>query len=136
MEGQSGLFIQPRQVQLPYIQNPKTMALKHSLLAAFIFFSIANHGQTEISTTTAVTAFKVETDNLKELTNFDWDLVVEMFETNAPETEIKIILAYNHKVQFNNTDVDNFELKVGKTSELASMIKKSKGIIAKLSSVN
>ncbi|MEB8327924.1 hypothetical protein OO009_01035 [Flavobacteriaceae bacterium KMM 6897] len=113
------------------------MVLKKSLLAAFIFFSIAIHGQTEISPTTAVTAFKVETDHLEELTNFDWDVVVDIFETNAPETEIKIILAYNHKVQFNHTNVDNFELKVGgKTSELALMIKKSKGIIAKLSTVN
>ncbi|MEB8346595.1 hypothetical protein OO010_11095 [Flavobacteriaceae bacterium KMM 6898] len=47
------------------------------------------------------------------MTNFDWDVVVDIFEANAPETKIKIILAYNHKVQFNNTNVDNFELKVG-----------------------
>lgn len=113
------------------------MVLKNCLLAAFIFFSIVIHGQTEITTTTTVTAFNLETDELEELTNFNWDVVLEMFENNAPETKISIVLAYNHKVQFNNTEIDNFELKVGgKTSELISMIKKSKGIITKLGSVN
>lgn len=122
---------------MPNIQNLKSMILKNSILAAFAFLSFAVNAQAEKATEIIVTEFKVETDNLGELKNFDWNIVTKMFEANTPETEIKIVIAYAKKVQFNTVDVDDFKLKVaGKTSELVSLINRSKGIISKLSAVN
>lgn len=122
---------------MAYNQNPKTMTIKNYLFAFFAFFSFAIHAQTEDTTVTSITEFKVETDTLEELTNFDWNIATDMFEANAPGTEIKIVLTYNKKVQFHNVIVDNFEVSVGgKTSELAALIQKSKGLVAKLSEVN
>ncbi|MEJ1223168.1 hypothetical protein [Sediminicola sp. 1XM1-17] len=113
------------------------MTLKNSLLVFFALFSFAINAQTEIQKVTGVTEFKVETDVLEELTNFDWEVVADIFEANAPETEIKIVLVYDQEVKFNNVHVDNFELVLnGKTSELVSMIEKSKGMVAKLSKLN
>lgn len=106
-------------------------------MAAFAFFSFAVNAQTEKAKEITVTEFKVETDNLGELKNFDWNIVTKMFEDNTPETEIKIVFAYTQKVQFGTANIDDFKLKViGKTSELVSLINKSKGIISKLSAVN
>tara|TARA_R110002051_G_scaffold4743_2_gene26314 strand:+ start:1702 stop:2043 length:342 start_codon:yes stop_codon:yes gene_type:complete len=113
------------------------MTLKNYLFAFFAFFSLAIHAQTENTTITSITEFKVETDNLEELADFNWKTVANIFENNTPETKVKMTFAYIHKAEYNGADVNNFELSIsGKTSELTSMILKSKGIIAKLSEVN
>lgn len=113
------------------------MTLKNSLLAIFALFSIAIHAQTDKSTETAVTEFKVETDTMEELANLDWNNVEDMFESNVPETEINLVFAYNYKENDDAVQVRNFQFSIsGKTSELATLITMSKGVIAKLSQVN
>ncbi len=113
------------------------MTLKNSLVAFFALFSFAIYAQTDKSTETEVKEFKVETDTLEELADLDWNDVEDMFKSNLPETEINLVFAYNYKDKDDSAKVKNFEFSIsGKTSELATLITMSKGVIARLSQVN
>ena len=43
------------------------------------------------------TGLSVSTDDIKELQNLDWDLMLSAFETNDSEQEIKISVEYKEK---------------------------------------
>lgn len=115
------------------------MIIKNTVFGFFIFLSITGYSQTQgsgnDSTEKVVTEFTVETDNLKELIDFDWGNLNEMFETNNDETVITLAYNYNCKFELDTTDstVSNFKFAVtGKTSEINKLIDMSKKSIQKL----
>lgn len=119
------------------------MKRKNILLGIFSLLTIATYAQTEksktIETKSAVTELKVETENLDELKNFDWDMVKEMFEENDENQEITLAFVYMNKSEIDKSKVrlDNFEFKVtGKTSELENLTSKLKRTFEKLSELD
>jgi tRNA A37 N6-isopentenylltransferase MiaA len=73
----------------------------------------------------------VETENLDELKNFDWNMVKEMFQENDTEQEITLAFAYVNKSNIDKSKirVDNFKMKLTcqKTDleKLTAILKKS-----------
>jgi tRNA A37 N6-isopentenylltransferase MiaA len=96
----------------------KIMNTKNILLGFFSLMTFASYAQTEKSgkaeTKTTVTELKVETKNLDELKNFDWNMVKEMFQENDTEQEITLAFAYVNKSNMDKSKirVDNFKIKL------------------------
>ena len=105
--------------------------------------TFATYAQTEknekVETKTAVTELKVETENLDELKNFDWNMVKEMFQENDAEQEITLAFAYVNKSEIDKSKVrvDNFEMKLtGKTADLDKLTARLKKSFDKLDEIN
>lgn len=82
---------------------------------------------------------KVETENLEELRNFDWNMVKEMFQENDAEQEITLAFAYVNKSDIDKSKVrvDNFEMKLtGKTADLEKLIARLKKLFDKLDEID
>ena len=111
------------------------MKIKYILLGILSLLSFSTYAQTEkIESKGAVTEFKVKTENLDELKNFDWDLVKEMFQDNKPEQEITLVFTYlnNSKIDNSKVKTGNFEMKlVGKTADLDKLTRKFKRSLEK-----
>lgn len=115
------------------------MKTKLILLGIFFLMTFASYAQTEKSgnseTKTNVMEFKVKTNNLDELKNFDWNVVKEMFQENDADQEIRLEFAYVNK---SNTDkskirVDNFEMKLTcKKADLEKMTVRLKKSLDKM----
>ena len=119
------------------------MKTKNILLGILSLMTFATYAQTEKSekteTKTAVTELKVETENLDELKNFDWNMVKEMFEENDSEQEITLAFAYVNKSEIDKSKVrvDNFEMKLtGKTADFDKLTAKLKKSFKKLDEIN
>jgi hypothetical protein len=108
------------------------MKTKTFLLGIFSLMTFASYAQTEKSgkaeTKTNVTEFKVKTDNLDELKNFDWNLVKEMFQENDADQEITLAFAYVNKSNIDKSKirVNNFEMKL--TCKKADLEKQTAGL--------
>ena len=99
------------------------MKAKNVLLGIFSFLTFATYAQTA-ETTSAVTKFKIETENFEELENFDWEIINEIFQENDKDQEISLVFAYhnNDKTKKSGTIIENIELKAGgTTAELAKL---------------
>ena len=109
-------FAKPETVR--FNLNTKTMNTKNILLGFFSLMTFASYAQTEkngkAETKTTVTELKVETENLDELKNFDWNMVKEMFQENDAEQEITLAFAYVNKSNIDKSKirVDNFKMKL------------------------
>ena len=119
------------------------MKTKNILLGIFSLISFVTYAQTEksekVETKTAVTELKMETENLDELKNFDWNMVKEMFEENDSEQEITLAFAYVNKSETDKTKVrvDNFEMKLtGKKADLDKMTSRLKKSFEKLGEID
>lgn len=119
------------------------MKTKNILLGIFSLITFTNYAQTKksekVETKTAVTKLKVETENLEELKNFDWNMVKEMFQENDSEQEITLAFAYVNKSEIDKSKVrvDNFEMKlIGKTADLDELTAKLKKSFNKLDEIN
>jgi hypothetical protein len=119
------------------------MKTKNILLGIFSLLTLATYAQNEknekVKTKTAVTELKVETENLDELKNFDWDMVKEMFKENDAEQEITLTFAYVNKSEVDKSKVrvDNFEMKwAGKTSDLDKLTATMKKSFEKLEEID
>jgi hypothetical protein len=119
------------------------MNTKNILLGIFSLMTFATYAQTEKSekaeTKTAVTELKVETENLDELKNFDWNMVKEMFQENDAEQEITLSFAYVNKSDIDKSKVrvDNFEMKLtGKTADLEKLTARLKKLFDKLDEID
>jgi hypothetical protein len=115
------------------------MKTKNILVGILFLMSVATYAQTEknlkIESKTAVTELKVETENIDELKNFDWNMVKEMFEENDSEQEITLAFAYVNKSKIDKfkVRVDNFEIKLkGKTADLDKLTSQLRNSIKKL----
>ena len=96
------------------------MKIKNILFGILSLLTFATYAQTEksgkVEPNNAVTEFKVETDNLNELKNFDWKTVKEMFQNNEAEQKITLTIAY-----LNKSGIDKLRVEVkltGKTTDL------------------
>lgn len=99
------------------------MKIKNILFGILSLLTFATYAQTEksgkVEPNNAVTEFKVETDNLNELKNFDWKTVKEMFQNNEAEQKITLTIAY-----LNKSGIDKLKVEVkltGKTTDLDTM---------------
>jgi len=115
--------------------NIKTtiMNLKNILLGIFSLMTFASYAQTEKSEKwekeTNVIEFKMKTENLDELKNFDWNMVKEMFYEKDAEQDITLAFAYVNKSNTDNSKnrVTNFEIKLsGKMADLEQLIARLK----------
>lgn len=85
---------------------------------------------------TKTTHLTINADTLNELKAFDWKALPIIFESNNPEEIITLSFSLDHKVNFKNSEIDNFNFTISdKTSQLNTMISKSKKAINKLSSI-
>ncbi|TYB75849.1 hypothetical protein [Bizionia myxarmorum] len=119
------------------------MKTKNILLGILSLITFATYAQTEksqkVESKTAVTELKVETENLDELKNFDWNMVKEMFEENDSEQEITLAFAYVNKSEIDKSKVrvDNFEMKLtGKKADLDKMTSRLKKSFEKLDEID
>ncbi|MEZ4854987.1 MAG: M56 family metallopeptidase [Gelidibacter sp.] len=86
---------------------------------------------------TSITDLKIDTDNLYELKNIDWNLFKEIFSDNAPETMITLEFNYIKPVMLNESTLDSFNYKIKcKTSEFDEYTKKAQQAISKLKPIN
>lgn len=119
------------------------MKTKNILLGIFSLLTFATYAQTEktkkVESKTAVTELKVETENLNELKNFNWNMVKEMFQKNDAEQEITLVFAYVNKseIEKSKVRVDNFEMKLtGKTVDLDKLTERLKKSFDKLHEID
>jgi actin-related protein len=119
------------------------MKTKNILLGILSIMTFATYAQTEkskvIETKTAVTELKVETENLDELKNFDWEMVKEMFQENDENQEIILAFAYVNKSEIDKSKVRvvNFEMKLtGKTADLDKLTARLKKSFEKLDEID
>ena len=119
------------------------MKTKNILLGFFSLMTFATYAQTEksekVESKTAVTELKVETENLDELKNFDWNMVKDMFQENDAEQEITLAFAYVNKSEIDKSKVrvDNFEMKLtGKTADLDKLTARLKKSFDKLDEID
>lgn len=111
------------------------MKTRNILFGIFSLVTVATYAQSEkskiVESKTAVTELKVETENLNELKNFDWNMVKELFQENDAEQEITLAFAYVNKSEIDKSKVrvNNFEMKyTGKMKDLdklTTVLKKS-----------
>ena len=81
----------------------------------------------------------METDNLDELKNFDWEMVKEMFQGNDVNQEITLAFAYvnTSEIDKSKVRVDNFEMKLtGKTADLEKLTSRLKKSFKKLGEID
>lgn len=119
------------------------MKTKNILLGIFSLMTFATYAQTEksenVESKTVVTELKVETENLDELKNFDWEMVKEMFQENDAEQEITLAFAFVNKSEIDESKVrvDNFEMKLtGKTADLDKLTARLKKSFDKLDEID
>jgi len=113
------------------------MNLKNHLFSILLMITSFTYAQTEKiqkpKSDSAVTEFKIETNSLKKLEKFNWESVYEIFKDNDPNTEINLQVGFNNKTKLKNATIESWNFSIsGKTSELESMIKKSKKMISKV----
>lgn len=114
------------------------MKIRNILIGIFTLLTFATHAQNEknqkVETKTAVTELKVETENLDELKNFDWNIVKE----NDSEQKITLAFAYVNKSEIGKPKArfDNFEMKLtGKTADLDKLTARLKKSFDKLDDI-
>ena len=119
------------------------MKTKNILLGILTIMTFSTYAQNEkskvIETKTAVTEFKVGTENLNDLKNFDWEKVNKIFQDNDENQEITLAFAYVNKSEIDKSKVrvDNFEMRLtGKTSDLDKLITRLKKSFEKLSEID
>lgn len=118
------------------------MKIRNILIGIFTLLTFATHAQNEknqkVETKTAVTELKVETGNLDELKNFDWNIVKDMFKENDSEQKITLAFAYVNKSEIGKPKArfDNFEMKLtGKTADLDKLTARLKKSFDKLDDI-
>jgi len=80
------------------------------------------------------TGLSVSTDDLKELRNLDWDLMLSAFESNDPDQEIEVSLEFKEKGTKSKTKTSKaISVAVtGKTAELDTLKKRLQKLTTKM----
>ncbi len=117
----------------------KTKKILVGIFTLVTFATFAQHEKSKIAESkTAMTNFRVETENFDELLNFDWNMVDEMFQENDAEQEINLDFAFVNKseIEKEKVRVANFEMKLtGKTADLDKQTARLKKFIKKLNEI-
>jgi hypothetical protein len=116
------------------------MNIKKYAIGIFCLFTFATYAQSgnsaKIDTDHSVSELKIETDSLEELMAFDWKTVPDIFENNDPDKSIKLHLGFKEDLALENSRLEKWTMTLsGKTSDLESMIRRSKNIINNLSEI-
>lgn len=86
-----------------------------------------------------VSDFKIETDNFEELSDFDWNMIKEMFENNEPEENITLAFVYSKKPTDLNEAIyiDDLTFKItGKSSEIDKLTKQMQKTLSKIAKID
>ena len=80
------------------------------------------------------TVLSVSTDDLQELQNLDWDLMLSIFESNDPDQEIKVSVEFKEKAPESKTKTSKtISIAVtGRTAELNSLKKRLQKLTTKM----
>lgn len=118
----------------------KTKIILQGILSLMIFTTYAQTEENKIiEPKSAVTELKVETENIDDLKNFDWNMVKEMFQENDANQEITIAFAFENKSEIDKSKVrvDNFEFQLtGKTADLDNLTGRLKKSFEKLAEID
>jgi acetolactate synthase small subunit len=109
------------------------------LITLLTLTTISSYAQSvksnSVVTKAVITEFKIESEDINQLNNFEWEMIHETFKENDAEQEISVTITIANKPNVEKTDipVDNFELKVtGKKENLDNIISNLKKTIEKL----
>ena len=108
-----------------------------TFLVAFLAINLSTTAQetqsVETTTNGTVTSFKLETNDVKEFSDINWDSVREIFEMNKPDDSITLSFKFKKPLQIGRATTESFNFKFeGKTSELEKLIANSKKTLATL----
>jgi len=114
------------------------MNLKNYLFGVLTMLTFVTYAQSEklevTKSNSTITEFKIDAKSLKELEEFNWESLHDIFEKNEPNSEINLQVGFNKRTKLKNTTIQSWNFSIsGKTSELDSMIEKSKNMVSKVS---
>jgi hypothetical protein len=119
------------------------MKTKMILIGILSLVTLVSFAQNNINGATisksAVTVLKLETNNLSELKDIDWNMVEDIFEDNDKDQNITLAFGYTNKSEADasSTVINNFSIEFkGKSSDLKDLIDKSKKQIQRLVELN
>jgi hypothetical protein len=116
------------------------MKSKNLIFLLFVLISSAIYSQNESSkfeVVTSILSYDISAENIDELKDFDWDVILESFKNNPPNEPIAISFEYNKDGKLGDTHIDGFSFKIsGKSSEAQEIVDKSKSIIREFISKN
>ena len=118
----------------------KTKIILIVILSLVTFASFAQNSTNEATISkSAVTVLKLETNDLKELKDIDWDMVEDLFDDNDKDQNITLAFGYTNKsdADASSTVINSFSFEFkGKSSDLSDLIDKSKKQIQRLVALN
>ncbi|MDT0553135.1 hypothetical protein [Urechidicola vernalis] len=118
--------------------------MNKNIILTIVFLNITFFGfcqsktRPEIKVST-VSDFKIETDNFEELSDFDWNMIKEMFENNDPEENITLAFVYIKKPTDLNEAIyiDDLTFKItGKSSEIDKLTKQMQKTLSKIAKID
>ena len=115
------------------------MKLRSLLFTTFLIFSLTTFAQNDKTTndsivTNSVTAINIDTDNVDDLRNFDWEEMLEFFSENEADQEFKFSIAYQNpdKKEDGKLSYDNFKFSVtGKSKDAEKLLKNTEKVVSK-----
>lgn len=115
------------------------MKTKNILIAIISLLSFASYAQNDNeqkdNKSIKQIDFKIETDNIEDLRNYNWESVKDVFKGNEPEDKITISYTFNGNFNHVNgkTQLNHFGFKAsGKTANIDELTLKLKTSIAHL----
>ncbi|WBU88406.1 hypothetical protein [Cellulophaga omnivescoria] len=118
------------------------MKTLNSLIATLLLLSFTSYAQNsdkqEDNKLVKHTDFRIETDNIEELRNYNWESVKEIFKGNNPEDKITISYTFNGNFKQNNGKVvlNNYGFTAsGKTANLEALTLKLKNSLTNLDNI-
>ncbi|MDN3593518.1 hypothetical protein [Zunongwangia endophytica] len=109
------------------------MNFKLLLFTLLLTFSLQTIAQEKVSNTSSgITSFEVETDNIEELRNFKWSTVLEMIRENPDNDTFDFSMAFINPENKKEGEIkyDNFKFKIsGKSSNVEELVERSKKIV-------
>jgi len=111
------------------------MNFKEILLSVLFLFPLMSFAQVEKDGKTSeilVKEFRINTKDMDELKNFNWDMIPEMFKSNYKTDSITLSVSYANKdnISKSKSKITSFNYKIkGKTEDLSSLISKSKNAV-------
>ncbi|UAB83948.1 hypothetical protein INR75_17520 [Zunongwangia sp. SCSIO 43204] len=115
------------------------MKLRFLLFATFLTLSLTTFAQRDEAKNDSifsnnVTAINIDTDNVDDLRNFDWEEMLEFFNENEADQEFKFSIAYQNpdKKEKGKFSYDNFKFSVtGKSKDAEKLLKNTEKVVSK-----
>ncbi len=115
------------------------MKLRSLLFATFLTFSLTTFAQRDEAkndsiVSNSVTAINIDTDNVDDLRNFDWEEMLDFFSENEADQEFKFSIAYQNpdKKEEGKFSYDNFKFSVtGKSKDAEKLLQNTEKVVSK-----